>query len=79
MSFQPTPPNRAARRAVERQKLDDSLVLIANGVVNPITKERTIQVQRAGGYFKARFAGSAIFCFGVDPQQATKRVKYFDN
>lgn len=33
-----------------------------------------VQLQRAGGHFKARFAGKADYTFGISPQEAKERL-----
>ena len=35
-----------------------------------------ILIQRAGGFYKARYAGRANFVFGVTPEEARKRLLY---
>ena len=50
-----------------------------DGVLEPLmTLPRKIQVQRAGGYFKARFEGRSTCCFGHSPREATKNLRFFD-
>jgi hypothetical protein len=56
---------------------EERLESVVYEVIAPIVKLRKIQVQRAGGFYKARFDGEATCCFGDNPQQATKRVKFF--
>jgi hypothetical protein len=36
---------------------------------------RKIQIQRAGSRFKSRYAGTPNFCFGLTPEEATKKLK----
>lgn len=35
-----------------------------------------VQVSKAGGFFKARFAGRASFVFGATPAQAVERLLF---
>lgn len=62
VGFQPTP-----TRTVTLESFID-------GLVEPLIKVRTIQVQRAGSHYKARYAGEASCCFGETPQDATRRL-----
>ena len=39
---------------------------------------RKIQVQKAGGFVKARFAGHEEFTFGFTKEGAIKRLKYWE-
>ena len=64
--FQPSKKTKAALK----QLIDD--------VIDPITKPakpRTLQVQRAGSHFKARFAGRADYTFGTSPQEAEQKLR----
>jgi hypothetical protein len=38
---------------------------------------RKVQVQRAGGLYRARFEGDSESCFGITPNEATKRLKFW--
>jgi hypothetical protein len=38
---------------------------------------RKIQVQRAGGFYKARFDGEATFTFGETPEYAIKLLRFW--
>lgn len=51
---------------------------IIDRVIDPITRPLKVQVQRAGGYYRARFEGRQISCFGLTPEQATKNLKFFE-
>lgn len=44
----------------------------------PITKRERIRVHRAGGYYRARFEGRTINCFGLTREQAIKNLKFFE-
>lgn len=55
-----------------------SLASIVDAVMTPITKARKIQVQKAGGFYRARYAGRPTSCFGYTPEAATKALKFFD-
>jgi hypothetical protein len=57
-----------------QQRLENNL----DGVFEPMTKQRRVQVQRAGGYFKARYQGRSTCCFGYSRKDATKNLKFFD-
>jgi len=50
---------------------------LVEDVISPIRRPRTIQVTEQGGFYRARFDGEAISCFGNSPTQATKKLKYF--
>jgi len=56
---------------------EERLEGVVDEVIAPIIKLRKIQVQRAGGFYKARFDGEATCCFGDTPQLAIKRAKFF--
>jgi hypothetical protein len=60
-----------------RLTFEEQLGNIVDEVIAPTIKLRKIQMQKAGGFYKARFDGEATCCFGDTPQQATKRVKFF--
>ena len=60
-----------------RLTFEEQLESVVDEVIAPIIKVRTIQVQRAGGFYRARFDGEATCCFGDTPQQAIKRAKFF--
>ena len=50
-----------------------------DGVFEPLTKQaRKVQTTRAGGYFKARYEGRSICCFGYSRKDAARKLKYFD-
>jgi len=70
VGFQPR--LRTLRRAAERERLET----VVDEVIAPITKPRKIQVQRAGGHYKARWEGESACCFGSTPESATERLKY---
>lgn len=61
------PSKKIAVKATLKQLVDDALY--------PIAKPRPIQVQRAGGYYKARFAGQASFTFGDTPEDAEEKLR----
>jgi|HubBroStandDraft_5_1064220.scaffolds.fasta_scaffold216371_2 hypothetical protein len=37
-----------------------------------------IIVTKAGGYYRARFDGGKMFCFGENPAQARKRLEFWE-
>ena len=42
------------------------------------TKPRKIQIQKAGDYYRARYAGRATAIFVWDPANAAKQLRFFD-
>ncbi len=68
---------RTLRRAAERERL--RLETVVDEVFEPLIKRPLkVQITRVGGYFKARYEGRAICCFGHTPIEATKNLKFFD-
>jgi len=65
---------RTLRRAAERERL--ALETVVDGVFEPLIKNRKVVVQRAGGYYKARYVGQAACCFGETPEEASCKLKY---
>ena len=55
-----------------------TLATIVDAVFAPITKTRKIQVQRAGGFYRARYAGRPTTCFALTAEQAIKYLRFFD-
>lgn len=78
VGFQPTPPNREARRKFEQQQMTDALSTVIDEVVAPITKQRKITFTRAGAFVCARYEGRNTAVFVEYPEQAAKKLKFFD-
>jgi hypothetical protein len=53
-----------------------TLANIVDTLLAPIT--RKIQVQKAGGFYRARYAGRPTSCFGLTAEQAIKYLKLLD-
>lgn len=43
------------------------------------TKPRKIQIQKAGDYYRARYAGRPTAVFVWNPDNAAKQLKFFDS
>ena len=41
------------------------------------TQHLKIQVQKAGGFVKARYEGRTTCCFGLTPEEAINKLKLF--
>lgn len=50
---------------------------LVDGVIDPITKQLKIQVQRAGSHYRARYQGGAVSVFGETAKDATHNLKFF--
>ena len=59
----------------ESQAVTASLEKAIDEVFAPITRPVKVQVQKAGGFVKVRYAGHNIYCFGKTPEQAISNLK----
>jgi hypothetical protein len=66
------------RRIQARDAVTASLENTFDGVVPTIRKQRKITTSKAGDSFRARYEGRKDCVFVDSPQQAAKRLKYWD-
>jgi hypothetical protein len=59
----------------ESQAVTALLEKAIDEVLAPITRPVRVQVQKAGGYVKVRYAGHRICCFGKTPEHAIENLK----
>jgi hypothetical protein len=45
-------------------------------IFQEVERDPRLQVQRAGGHYKARWEGQQGFCFGTSVEEATSRLKF---
>lgn len=65
---------RTIKRAAERAEQEErALAEQAQQLLGS-----SIQLQRAGGHYKARYEGRKTYVFGATPEQATKRLLCWD-
>jgi hypothetical protein len=44
----------------------------------PPIQTRKVIIQRAGGLYRARYAGMSNNCFGINPKDAASKLKFFE-
>lgn len=75
VGYQPRMRPHDMRRMQERQAVTALLEKAIDEVLAPITRPVRVQVQKAGGFVKVRYAGQKICCFGRTPEQAIINLK----
>lgn len=79
VGYQPTPHVRlrTLRREAEREAKTSPITIETFGDgVEPISKPRKVVVTEQGGYFRARYAGTAVSTFGPTAKEATHALKF---
>jgi hypothetical protein len=76
VGYKPTIRPSDVRRQQERQATTDALAQALDGVIDPlIMNPRRVEVQRAGGFYRARYEGYENSVFGDNPKQAIERLR----
>jgi hypothetical protein len=80
VGFQPTKPLRPRdmRRAQEREDITLAFHNFLDGVLKPLISVRKVQVQQAGGFYRARYEGTKISCFGDTSSEAKSNLKLWE-